>query len=93
MELYRLSLEHIIKYVPLSRDDVLTFHHNRLMPGNLDLDNQKYEMLKSNACSRAEAIIDYASQTSQCRSRYLLAYFGQQDSCNCGKCDVCLRRE
>ena len=93
MELYRLSLEHIIKYVPLSRDDVLTFHHNRLMPGNLDLDKQKYEMLKSNACSRAEAIIDYASQTSQCRSRYLLAYFGQQDSCSCGKCDVCLRRE
>ena len=92
MQLYRLSLEHVIKYVPLSRDDVLTFHHNRLMPGNLDLDKGKYEMLKENASSRAEAMIDYASEQTQCRSRYLLAYFGQQDSCDCGKCDVCLAR-
>ena len=87
--LYRLSLEHIINYIPCDVSNVVYLHHNRLMPGNLDLDEHRYGQLKENAVSRSEAVIEYASRTDTCRSRFLLGYFGQNESRECGCCDVC----
>ena len=87
--LYGLSLEHVIKYIPSDRSDVITLHHGRLMPGNLDLQMPKYEFLKRNAEERAEAMAEYVSEDDECRSRWLLRYFGQEDSRDCGTCDVC----
>ena len=34
---------------------------------------------------------DYASQDGECRQRFLLRYFGQEESSDCGHCDVCRR--
>jgi ATP-dependent DNA helicase RecQ len=34
-------------------------------------------------------MIDYVSQDDRCRSSYLLEYFGQNESSDCGTCDVC----
>lgn len=87
--LYRLSLEHVINYIPCDVSNVIFLHHNRLMPGNVELDSRRYNMLLETARKRTEAIIDYASQTGICRSRCLLEYFGQKDSSDCGCCDVC----
>jgi ATP-dependent DNA helicase RecQ len=36
-------------------------------------------------------MIDYVTQEDTCRSAYLLEYFGQTDSADCGTCDVCRR--
>ena len=90
--LYRLSLEHVIRYVPGDRSDVITLHHERLVPGNLDLKPSDYERLKEMSAARAGAIAGYVSETDECRSRYLLRYFGQTESSDCGKCDVCRAR-
>lgn len=87
--MYAMSLEHIIKYVPEDHSTVLSLHHGRLMPGNLDLQKDRYEFLKSNAQKRAETMMEYAAETDTCRSRFLLAYFGQSASAECGSCDVC----
>lgn len=87
--LYRLSLEHVINYIPCDVSNVIFLHHNRLMPGNVELDSRRYNMLLETARKRTEAIVDYASQTGICRSRCLLKYFGQKDSSDCGCCDVC----
>ena len=32
---------------------------------------------------------DYVEETTICRSRYLLGYFGQTETEDCGTCDVC----
>ncbi len=90
--LYRLSLEHIIKYIPCDRYSVLYLHHGRLMPGNLNLQKDKYEFLRRTARERAEAMEGYVSESELCRSRYLLLYFGQEESRDCGTCDVCRTR-
>ena len=34
-------------------------------------------------------MISYVSEDSTCRSRYLLEYFGQDESEDCGNCDIC----
>lgn len=87
--LYGLSVLHLIKYVPASHDSVIFLHHGRLMPGNLDLQPGKYNFLKDNFIRRTQAMVEYASETDECRSRFLLKYFGQNESTDCGQCDVC----
>lgn len=87
--LYSLSVLHLIKYVPASHDSVIFLHHGRLMPGNLDLQPGKYNFLKDNFIRRTQAMVEYASETDECRSRFLLKYFGQNESTDCGQCDVC----
>ena len=87
--LYQLSLQHVIRYVPCDHATVIFLHHDRLRPKNVNLEPQRYAMLKSAATGRMEKMIDYVSQTDVCRSAYLLEYFGQSESADCGTCDVC----
>ena len=87
--LYRLSLEHVIRYIPNDHATVLFLHHERLRPKNVNLDPERYEFLKKSSHSRMQKMIDYVSEDSVCRSSYLLEYFGQEDSAPCGTCDVC----
>lgn len=92
-ELYRLSLEHVIKYIPGTRSSVIRLHHDRIRPGNLALSSAKYNALKDNFHRRISAMTEYAVETDCCRSRYLLAYFGQTESDDCGNCDICRSRK
>jgi hypothetical protein len=39
-----------------------------------------------------EAMHEYVSESTECRQRYLLRYFGQDSSEDCGQCDVCRAR-
>ena len=92
-ELYRLSLEHLIRYIPCTRSDVIRLHHDRIRPGDLNLSPGKYAMLQENFHRRVAAMREYATEDDTCRSRFLLAYFGQSESSDCGKCDVCRKRK
>ena len=87
--LYQLSLQHVIRYVPCDHATVIFLHHDRLRPKNVNLEPQRYALLKSAATGRMEKMIDYVSQSEVCRSAYLLEYFGQSESADCGTCDVC----
>ena len=49
-----------------------------------------YDDLKQRYSDRIHAMIDYVQTANQCRSRQLLRYFGEQNSHDCGQCDVCL---
>lgn len=90
--LYGLSLAHVISYVPTDHSDVVVLHHDRLRPGNVNLMPSRYAMLRESFHVRAEAMLEYVSETSECRSRYLLRYFGQTEAADCGTCDVCRAR-
>lgn len=90
--LYKLSLEHIIRYVPCDHATVLYLHHDRLRPKNVHLDPERYAFLKDAGTARMQKMIDYVSQDDVCRSAYLLEYFGQAESSDCGTCDICRSR-
>ena len=87
--LYQLSLQHVIRYVPSDHATVIFLHHDRLRPKNVNLEPQRHAMLKSATTGRMDKMIDYVNQTDVCRSAYLLEYFGQKESSECGTCDVC----
>ena len=87
--LYTLSLEHVIRYVPCDRATVLFLHHDRLRPKNVNLDPERYDLLKNSALERMQKMVDYVSQEEVCRSSYLLEYFGQTETTDCKTCDIC----
>ena len=87
--LYGLSLERVISYIPAQRSSLVYLHHDRLTPGNIDLQPQRYAFLKGNALRRLEGVETYLGASDVCRSRALLAYFGQTETTDCGTCDVC----
>lgn len=89
--LYRLSIEHVIKYIPCDRADVLFLKTEHLAQGNVKLSPLRYKMLLETYHKRMETMIEYVTEEDVCRSRFLLAYFGQSESADCGKCDVCRR--
>lgn len=87
--LYKMSLEHVVKYIPSDHATVLFLHHERLRPKNVHLDPERYDLLKNASLGRMQKMIDFVSEEDVCRSAYLLEYFGQSESADCGNCDVC----
>ena len=53
---------------------------------------QRYTMLKQVFHERLETMLTYVEEEDECRSRYLLRYFGQEESADCSRCDICRER-
>ena len=90
--LYGLSLEHVIRYVPTDHSDVITLHHSRIRPGDLNVEPARYKMLKEQFERRMEAMKAYVEEEDTCRQAFLLDYFGEKEAEDCGRCDVCRAR-
>ena len=90
--LYGLSINHVIKDIPADRADVIYLLHDRLHPGNVMLSPGRYELLRDAFRTRVATMLDYAAETDECRSRFLLRFFGQEESADCGRCDICRER-
>ena len=87
--LYQLSVNHVVRYIPADHATVLYIQHDRLRPGNVQLSPQRYKMLRSTYRERVQTMVDYVEEEDECRSQFLLRYFGQENSKPCGKCDLC----
>ena len=90
--LYQLSLERVINYIPAERSSLVFLHHDRLTPGNIDLQPQRYQKLEQLDAQRIDAVEAFLTNGEECRSRQLLSYFGQTETSDCGSCDVCRSR-
>ena len=92
--LYKMSLGHFIKYIPAERSSVIELRHPRLRPGDLNLEKERYALLRQRAEERCAAMEGYLHLgPGDCRSAYMLAYFGETDAAPCGCCDLCRARE
>ena len=87
--LYQLSVNHVVRYIPADHATVLLIQHDRLRPGNVKLSPDRYKMLRSTYRERVQTMLDYVEEEDECRSQFLLRYFGQEESKPCGKCDLC----
>ncbi len=83
---------HVVEYFPSTDAMQLTFCTERIDERSICLNNANYDMLKTSARERIDAMVRYMANDSVCRSRQLRAYFGETEGVeDCGQCDVCLK--
>lgn len=87
-----LSRLHVIAYIPRKRTPMLFFSEERLDIANLRISREAYAVRQQRQEERLEKVFEYASSTTKCRSRMILAYFGETEAYRCGLCDVCRER-
>jgi ATP-dependent DNA helicase RecQ len=87
-----MHMEGIIDYRPRKDQPQLCFLEERVDPGNLTFDMERYHFLRNRAYQRILGAINYA-EVAHCRSQTLLSYFGEKESSACGVCDYCLERK
>lgn len=87
-----LTRRHIVHYIPGKKTPYIIYTRERQEARRILLSKDVYEDRKENFTARIQAMIAYADSEDKCRSRMLLHYFGEQNSHNCGVCDVCLQR-
>ena len=80
----------IINYVASNDEPQIYFTLGRQHPERIPLSLKRYEERRVAALTRMQAMLDYAEEDSQCRSSFLVGYFGEKNLRNCGHCDVCL---
>ncbi len=68
----------------------VTLTHERLPDDYLSLSPEVYQTRKDNAQTKLDAALNFIL-VDECRSVQLLRYFGQASN-ECGKCDVCLKK-
>lgn len=88
--LMQLSRMHIIHYIPHKKTPYIIYTRERVDTQQLNIPRMAYEERKERYEARIEAIVDYVTCETICRSRMLLRYFGEKNEHNCGICDTCL---
>lgn len=87
--LVSLSKQGLISYIPRTRTPYIYFPTAREETEHILIPKSVYETRKEALTSRTEAMIEYSYSTTGCRVKRMLAYFGEQESSDCGKCDIC----
>lgn len=90
--LIMLGRMHALKYVPHFKSPMLKLNNERLTEENLFISESDYNARRERFAKRVEAMVEYCTEDDVCRSRYLVEYFGQKESRDCGVCDVCIER-
>jgi len=89
--LKKLQQDGIVQYAPQKDKPQLIFLKERVPVDNLVIDQVLFKFRKERFGKNIKAAIQYAEKNS-CRSKQLLAYFGEINAPLCGQCDVCLGR-
>jgi len=89
IQLERLSSIGIVAYEKPLLFPAVSLMQNRALANEILLDMNRVESIAQHSKMKLERIIHYAN-TDNCRFKYLLEYFGQQDdNYKCNKCDRC----
>ena len=84
------SQRHIMHYVPQRKTPLLTYTRDREEADSLDLGPEVYDNRRKQFAQHIKTMVAYANNADICRSRQLLRYFGEEQSADCGICDVCV---
>jgi ATP-dependent DNA helicase RecQ len=79
----------LIDYLPQTEQPQVTYLKARENPKYLKIDKRFVLERKTVFEEQLKAILGYALNQQQCRSQYMLTYFGETVSEPCGHCDIC----
>lgn len=85
-----LSRRGIVHYIPHKKTPYIRYTQKRIETEKIFISPQIYEDRKVRYVKRIEAMVNYLTDTHECRSRLLLRYFGEENNHRCKKCDTCL---
>ncbi len=84
-----LSQKRIIEYIPRQQIPTVRYLQRREDGEHIQLSPAVYEQRLNQYRERIQAVLKYVQSEDCCRSRQLLAYFGENHTHDCGKCDIC----
>ena len=84
-----VTYQRILNYIPKKNIPHITFRQRRVETRHLHIPKNVYEDRIEQFSKRITSVLEYASGNGTCRSKYLLAYFGEKAG-DCGNCDVCI---
>ncbi|MDP4206105.1 MAG: ATP-dependent DNA helicase RecQ [Bacteroidota bacterium] len=87
--LNRLKSLRVIDYLPQMTSPFVIYLKERVDERFLKISREHYLDRKQQYSEQIKAVTDYANNFTDCRSRQLLKYFGEERSIRCGNCDVC----
>jgi ATP-dependent DNA helicase RecQ len=90
--LISLSRMRYIRYIPQKKTPFIVFTTSREEVQFVTIPREVYEERKKRFEKRIYSMIGYVEEDEVCRSRMLLIYFGEKNPKDCGRCDVCLKR-
>lgn len=88
-QLAYLHKNEIIDYTPKFKGAKLTYLTERLPDSHFSIDPKFYSNRKEDAYKKVNAMLSFL-ENKTCRNQYLLNYFGESNSNECGLCNVCL---
>ena len=85
-----LAARHIIKFIPRRKIPFITYTRDRVDGDKVVIPKEVWESRREQYEKRIKSMIHYAKNDEECRSKQLLAYFGEENDNECKQCDVCL---
>lgn len=80
---------HAIHYIPMRTTPYIYYTTSRELPKHVIMPVEVYEQQRERMRLRLEAMKSFVFDSTECRVRGMLRYFGEADAPECGKCDVC----
>jgi ATP-dependent DNA helicase RecQ len=90
-QLYYLVKISLIDYLPQQNMPRIFFTQQRIEATHLEINNALLNKRKKAFEDRISKVIEYAFHITDCKSRFLLSYFGEKANKRCGHCDYCLK--
>lgn len=90
--LKNFSARHIVQFIPRRKTPYITYAKDRIDGEKVIIPNEVWEQRREQYAHRIEGILRYTKEDYICRSRQLLAYFGEATQEDCHQCDVCLEQ-
>lgn len=91
--LKQLNNSRIISFIPRKNIPIITYTQDRVGGKELVIGKEVYERRRERFEQRIDAMLRYMRNDKVCRSRQLVHYFGEEESTDCGICDVCAGRK
>jgi ATP-dependent DNA helicase RecQ len=91
--LLELRRKGVLDYRPKRKVPTITYMTPRLELSEVLIPRAIYEEKYARMRKRVDAMIMYLENDGECRLRQLLHYFGEEITEDCGRCDVCRRRQ
>ena len=89
-QLVHLAKLRVVSYIPRKKTPYIIYTRERIEAQLIHISPEIYEERKARYETRINAMLEYVTNDTLCRSRMLLDYFGEKNEHNCGLCDTCI---